>query len=149
MKYIVRACVLPFLLIGYLFYFLFRRIWVILSIKIRETEEWESKFIIVFFGVILFMLLYIGPVVCLLVLLHEWVLILLAAVTVGIGLPQVLIAALDDPDDDNSWRLSEIFDLMIDRNSLIKKTVSLRKDPDYEMALNELEKEFPGNNNEE
>ena len=149
MKYIIRIFVLPFLLIGYLLYFLYWRINVILSAKIHRTKEWESKFIFIFFWVILYLLLHTVPWVCLSILIHDWGATMLSILTLSFGIGPVARAAIDRPDDKDSWLLSDIFCLMTRRNPLVEEDfISPLKDPDYEFALKEVNEMFPGKSNE-
>ena len=143
MKYIVRIFVLPFLLIGYLFYSLYWRVWNIIGDKYRKTEEWENKFLIIIGGGLYHFLIY-ESIPFLLVLLTgnlEWLYLYVITTASGGG---ITIAALEI-DTDDAWHFSEIIDLMLDRNPLDKQNSILpSKDPDIEIALKELDEEFPG-----
>ncbi|KKK48518.1 hypothetical protein LCGC14_3144310 [marine sediment metagenome] len=143
MKYIVRIFVLPFLLIGYLFYFLYWRAWGIIGNKYDKTEKWENKFLIIIGGILFNSLIY-GSISILLIIFTaylEWVILGMFMSMLG-GL---ISLEASDQGNDVAWLFSEITDLMLDRNPLDKQNSILpSKDPDIEIALKELDEEFPG-----
>ena len=147
MKYIVRIFVLPFLLIGYLFYFLYWRAWGIIGNKYDKTEKWENKFLIIIGGILFNSLIYGSISILLIIFTGYWEWLLLGIFMSMCG--GLISLEASDQGNDVAWLFSEITDLMLDRNPLAEEDfISPLKDPDYESALKEVNEMFPGKSNE-
>jgi len=144
MRYIVRVVVFPFLLIGYLFYFLYWRIWINLRYLVNKDRNWENQFLVIT-GIVILNLLYIaGPPLLVVALTGYWeymVFIIGSAFAHIMPLVSFFEAWEYCPQ---CWFLQDIFNLVFFHKEKKKELCLPKTDLDEKIALQELNKEFPG-----